>query len=317
MGRFENQRATGNEVAATLVDESSRRPLSPEELQTLSASFTGVGGLVPARFDGGQFFTPPVVISFIIDLLGIKTGDVLEPSCGGGAFLQALPPACRVTGCELNLQAAAVAQLLCPKATILTGDTLLRIEELRGRFDYCVGNPPFIDFPRGRSFDGYTLAAGQRDAVWYFLELGLEALRPGGWLAFVVPDGILANSGDLKQRMEMLNRYWLRACISLPRETFLHAGTGVKTSVLVVQRPTRPFNSGDLDYSIFMAVAEQIGWDSRRRPTGKCDLPEILTAWRAHPAEVTLRPGASTDGQEVTFYNPSCGEPPQTSLRRL
>ena len=317
MGKHAHQRSAANDLAAGLLDAARNRVLTPEELRSLRESFSGTGGLVPSWFDSGQFFTPPVVVEFMIALLGITGGDVLEPSCGGGAFIGALPPACRVTGLELQGQAAAVARLLNPAATIIQGDALQQLEAMAGRFDYCIGNPPFIDLPRGAAYAGFDWANGQRDGVWYFLEIGMRALRPGGWLAFVVPDGILANRSCLDRRTHLLDHYWLRAVISLPRETFLHAGTGVKTSVLVVQKPDCDFRKEDMDYSVFMAVAEQMGWDSRRRPTGKCDLPEILTEWRRLALEVVLTNQASAVGQPVLFYKPAYGEPAQASHRRL
>lgn len=30
-----------------------------------------------------------------------------------------------------------------------------------------------------------------------------------------------------------------------------------------------------------MAIVEHVDWDSRRRPTGKDDLPEVLKAWQS------------------------------------
>ena len=45
--------------------------LSAEELQVLRDSYTGVGGLVPSAFDGGQFFTPRVVTEFVVAMLGV------------------------------------------------------------------------------------------------------------------------------------------------------------------------------------------------------------------------------------------------------
>jgi type I restriction-modification system DNA methylase subunit len=317
MGKREYQRSENNETAEKLVQLSRSRPLTVEELGTLRASFTGSGGLVPSRFDGGQYFTPKVVVDFIVAFLRVKGGDVLEPSCGGGAFIGALPPACRVTGLELNLQTAEVAQLLCPSASILPGDALTQLGSLRETFDYCIGNPPFVDLPRGAYHEGFTFATGQRDATWFFIELGMQALLPGGWLAMVVPDGILANSSCQKQRQALLTQYWLRAVISLPRETFLHAGTSAKTSILVLQKPDRPFKANDLDYGIFMAVAEQIGWDSRLRPTGKCDLPEVLAEWGKFPKQVMLTPAASLKGQQTFFFDPSNGEPATLSPLRV
>lgn len=104
-------------------------------------------------------------------------------------------------------------------------------------------------------------------------------MKPGGILAYVVPDGILGNSKDEPLRKWIMNEQaWVKAVISLPPETFKIVGTTVKTSVLVLQKRLLGVDRGN--YPIFMALSKEIGWDSRGRSTGKCDLPEILATWR-------------------------------------
>jgi type I restriction enzyme M protein len=277
MGRAERKRWNGNERVRDLLKESESRDLSPDEIEEVRMSYTGGGGLHDTF---GQFFTPSVVTNFIIDLLGITDGTVLEPSCGAGAFLEALPAECHVEGIEMMHEASAVSRLLYPKARITTGNTLTYLTALEERFDYVLGNPPFCDVPKYDDYSDYTIAQkGRGRAEWYFLELGLRALKPGGILAYVVPDGILGNSKDEPLRKWIMNEQaWVLAVISLPPETFKMVGTTVKTSVLVLQKKIPGVDRGD--YPIFMALSKEIGWDSRGRSTGKCDLPEILATWR-------------------------------------
>jgi len=297
MGRIERKRWEKNDKVREPLEASTKRELTTEELAMIRASYTGAGGLVSSGWDNGQFFTPPVVTEFVVDLLQIRSGAVLEPSCGGGAFLSALPFSCSVVGVEMMTEASRVAQLLHPAAAVHQGDALEMAATLAGRFDYVVGNPPFADVRHLDTYQGFEIALKQKRLEWYFLELSLLALRPGGVMALVVPDGILSNSKDKDRRKWLLHNYWLRAVISLPPETFKLTGTSVKTSVLVVQKPVAelvhtpsadgwpiaapPDSRGD----VLMAVCSEIGWDSRGRKTGKCDLPAILGEWRAmYPA---------------------------------
>lgn len=250
--------------------------LLPAEMDEIRKSYTGYGGLHDTF---GQFFTPSIVARFVVDLLGITGGSVLEPSCGAGAFLDALPHSCEVEGFELMHEAFSVAKLLYPSTKITKSNTLTHLQNLEGRFDYVIGNPPFCEVPKYEDYSAFTIAQkGRNRAEWYFLELGLRALKPGGVMAVILPEGILSNKKEEPLRKWLMEHAWVRASISLPPETFKLAGTTVKTSILVLQRMVPGVDLGD--YSIFMAMCDQIGWDSRGRETGKCDLPPILEHWR-------------------------------------
>ncbi len=280
MGRKERKRHEENGHVRQLLDESRTRELTAEEIQEVRAKYTGIGGLVSGDWSNGQFFTPPEVTSFVIDLLQIPPDSrVLEPSCGGGAFVSALPEGCQVVGIEQMHETARVAALINPQAIVHQGDSLEMLEDLRGRFDYAVGNPPFADVKHREEYRGFEMAKSSRRAEWYFLELAMESLAPGGVTAFVVPDGILSNAKDQKNRKWMMERYWLRGVISLPSETFAKTGTTVKTSVIIIQKPLDGVVLKGADYSIFMAVCEKIGWDSRGR-ANVSDLPKVLAAWQ-------------------------------------
>lgn len=277
MGRIERKRWENNDRVSTLLKEAENRTLLPVEIAEIRKCYTGYGGLHDTF---GQFFTPPVVTRFVVDLLGINSGRVLEPSCGAGAFLEALPHSCEVEGFELMHEAYSVTKLLYPSAKITKSNTLTHLQDLEGRFDYVIGNPPFCDVPKYEDYSAYTIAQqGRNRAEWYFLELGLRALKPGGIMAVILPDGVLSNKKEEALRKWIMTEMaWVRASISLPLETFKLAGTTVKTSILVLQKMMPGVELGD--YSIFMAMCEHIGWDNRGRDTGKCDLPAILEQWR-------------------------------------
>jgi type I restriction enzyme M protein len=76
-----------------------------------------------------------------------------------------------------------------------------------------------------------------------FLNRCLEYLAPGGKLASVVPDGILANLSLQFIRDWFLRWAKLKAIISLPQETFAPYGAGVKTSIIVLQKREKPLPS--------------------------------------------------------------------------
>lgn len=278
MGQIERKRWSENDRVQDLIKESDSRCLSVEEIGEIRTGYTGYGGLHSNTF--GQFFTPQVVTSFVHDMLKIPSyARVLEPSCGAGAFLEGLHTNCDVVAVEMMSEAAKVSELLYPSAKVLRANTLTLLTDVEDSFDYILGNPPFCDVPKSEDYSGFTIAQkGRGRAEWYFLELGLRALKPGGILAYVLPDGVLANSKEKPLRKWLMDNAWVRGVVSLPGETFKHTGTGVKTSVLVLQKKVPNVDLGN--YPILMAVCDQIGWDSRGRDTGKCDLPQILGAWQ-------------------------------------
>ena len=280
MGRAERKRWSNNDRVAELLKNSESRTLLPTEIEEIRQSYTGYGGLHDTF---GQFFTPQIVTRFIVELLGITGGSILEPSCGAGAFLDVLPSSCEIEAFELMHEAYSVAKLLYPTAKITKGNTLTHLQALEGRFDYVIGNPPFCDIPKYEDYAAYTIAQkGRNRAEWYFLELAMRALKPGGILAVILPEGILSNKKEEILRKWLMEHAWVRASISLPSETFKLSGTTVKTSIIVLQKMVPGVDLGN--YSIFMAMCNHIGWDSRGRDTGKCDLPAVLDAWSAlHP----------------------------------
>ena len=125
-----------------------------------------------------------------------------------------------------------------------------------------------------------------------FVNRCLEFLAPGGRLAIVLLDGVLANSSMLDVRDWILRWAKLKAVISLPQETFAPYGAGVKTSVVVLQKRETPLTTeGQLeigqalieteeDYEIYMARIDDIGYDA----TGRFTITEAETHF---PPEVS------------------------------
>ena len=102
-----------------------------------------------------------------------------------------------------------------------------------------------------------------------FIERCLDWLRPGGRLGIVLPDGILGNPAAEYIRWWILRHAWVLASVDLPVETFIvEANVNILTSLLFLKKKpdevmTREAISGAVDYPIFMAVAERVGFDRR------------------------------------------------------
>lgn len=173
----------------------------------------------------------------------------------------------------------------------------------RGKFDLVLTNPPFGSVvKRTEKSEGYLeqfelrrylaksttgtepdeSAKGEKDAKRgakavkdrasikteiLFLERVHSFLKPGtGRTAIVLPDGILTNSSLQGVRDWLLEHFQLLAVVSLPQFAFAHYDAGVKAS-LVFMRRLKERESVPDDTPIFMALAENIGYDATGRKT--------------------------------------------------
>lgn len=93
-----------------------------------------------------------------------------------------------------------------------------------------------------------------------------QLLKPGGQAAVVLPDGLLTNASLQGVRDWLLERFKVLAVVSLPPFAFAHFGAGVKSSVVFLEKRFPNVPASD-DEAIFMAMAENIGYDATGRTT--------------------------------------------------
>jgi type I restriction enzyme M protein len=139
-------------------------------------------------------------------------------------------------------------------------------------FDLLMTNPPFAgeikDTGLLRQYEfakknGKLKSNVERHLL--FIERSLDALRPGGRMAIVLPQGVFNNTNMEWVREWLFDKARILAVIGLEGNTFkLPApakGTGTKTSVLFLQK----WEEGQVpleDYPIFMAVSKKSGKDN-------------------------------------------------------
>jgi type I restriction enzyme M protein len=184
--------------------------------------------------------------------------------------------------------------------------------ELRGgRFDLVLTNPPFgsvvKESEKGNDFlDQFELrrylsksttgttpdetGQGERDAKRgakavkarasikteiLFLERVWDFLKPDGRAAVVVPDGILTNASLQGVRNWLMEHFQILAVVSLPQFAFQHYDAGVKASIIFLRKRADKEQPND-DEAIFMAQAENIGYDATGRKTFRV---EVESEW--------------------------------------
>jgi type I restriction enzyme M protein len=189
-----------------------------------------------------QYFTPQPVAAFALDALmalGLRPGRLraIDPACGEGVFLleagKRLPEA-ELWGCDLDeglRERWRSAGLDAPRARLLVQDGLLDAPLFgvgAGMFGLVVGNPPY-GLGMLRPATGEPIEA-------QFLRRFVLLAEPGGWLAIVVPEGIVANARSQPLRDWLLERAALKAVIALPESTFAAAGTRARTMLLLARK---------------------------------------------------------------------------------
>ena len=252
-------------VLKECVEEN--RFATPEEQQIL-AQYVGWGG-IPEAFDENNatwkseynelsqlltdeeyqsarestltaFYTPPVVISAIytvMEQMGFKEGNILEPSCGIGNFIGMLPQSMensRAYGVEIDKISAGIAQQLYQRSSI-AGQPFEQAEIPDSFFDAVVGNVPFGDFSVvDKRYDKNHFLIHD-----YFFAKSLDKLRPGGVMALVTSKGTM-DKGNPAVRKYIAQRAELLGAIRLPNDTFKgNAGTEVVSDILIMQKRDR------------------------------------------------------------------------------
>lgn len=107
-----------------------------------------------------------------------------------------------------------------------------------------------------------------------FAELCVNQLAPDEVTVLLIPNSLLANRETLYARQWLLDNNRIIASIQLPPIAWkVECQLTITTSILVLQRRVVP---EDTDYSIFMAVVENVGFDSRGKPALNNELPSAI-----------------------------------------
>ncbi|MCK4574405.1 MAG: N-6 DNA methylase, partial [candidate division Zixibacteria bacterium] len=139
----------------------------------------------------GQYFTPRTVREHLLSQLPKrKQARVLDPASGTGEFLlsaQEYFGDCQLVGWEIDPGLVKLSRQVIPKAQVIRQDSLKHA--VSDKYDFVIGNPPYFEFKpdpatRARFSD---VISGRANIFSMFIKLGLEMLRAGGYLAYVIP----------------------------------------------------------------------------------------------------------------------------------
>lgn len=186
------------------------------------------------------FYTSPTVIHAMYEALenmGLRNGNILEPSCGVGNFMGLLPESMagsKMYGVELDSISGRMAKQLYQKNEI-TVQGFETMEYPESFFDCVIGNVPFGAYKvTDRKYDRYNFMIHD-----YFLAKSIDLVRPGGVVAVVTSSGTMDKQNPAV-REYLANRAELLGAIRLPNNAFMrNANTGVVVDILFFQKRDR------------------------------------------------------------------------------
>ena len=205
-----------------------KNTLSPEEYSAARASTLNA------------FYTSPTVIRSMYEALenmGLKQGNILEPSCGVGNFMGLIPESmskANMYGVELDPVSGRIAKQLYQKNKI----AVQGFEETSypdSFFDCVIGNVPFGAYQvSDRRYDRHHFMIHD-----YFIAKSLDLVRPGGVVAVITSSGTMDKQNPAV-RQYIANRAELLGAIRLPNNAFQrNANTSVVSDILFFQKRDR------------------------------------------------------------------------------
>ncbi len=192
------------------------------------------------------FYTPHEVIDALSETIGesgMHVGSMLDPSAGGGAFLNGFA--------DMN-----IPETVAIEKDILTGKILKYLESsnattvinqgfeqlparYENHFDLVTSNIPFGDFS---VFDPKMMNTPERSSAQraihnYFFVKALDAAKDGGLVAFITSRWVADSLNNATVRQYLMDNANLVSAMRLPNNLFTeHAGTEVGTDLIVLQK---------------------------------------------------------------------------------
>jgi type I restriction enzyme M protein len=249
------------------IHEIRNENISDTHIYTLSQVYEGLLLKMGEKGnDGGQFFTPRVVVRAMIQAIDPKIGEtVYDAGCGTGGFLaQAYE---HMAGKDLSnitnpdqleilkhktfygrekdnaIYPIALANLILhgiDEPHIWHGNTLTESPTYDGLFtnapsqyDVALMNPPFGGKEGKEAQTNFNYKTSSTQVL--FIQHVLKSLKPTGRCGIVLDEGILFRNNEtafVQTKVKLLDDADVWCIVSLPAGVFTSAGAGVKTNIL-------------------------------------------------------------------------------------
>jgi len=273
-----------------IVDKFSKLKLLNAESEIKGDAFEYFLRELSTGNDLGEYFTPRHIVKLIVKLVNPQYGEkIYDPACGTGGFLieafRHIKRNCKQTreiikklkedtvyGVELTntTRIAKMNMIIIGDGhnNIIQGDSLK--SPRRKGYDVVLANPPY-----GTTTDwGNLYPVDSKNGDVVFIEHILESLKDNdSRCAFIMQEGVLFRTSDLKLRKYILENYCIDAIISLPKGVFLPY-TPVKTEILIISKRKQK-------EKIWCYQVKNDGFEltGLRKKIGENDIPDLIAKW--------------------------------------
>ena len=186
----------------------------------------------------------------------------------------------RIAKMKLLLEANGKTNILCTNSLEDLDSLKLTLSHSEG-FDLVLANPPFgakitntsmlSTFELGYKWTNHQgeyhktkIVYPNQNAEILFIERCLQLLKEGGRMAIVLPNGNFENPSLEYLRYYIKLKAKILAIVNLPQETFIPFGTGVKTSLLFLEKDTP---NKVRQYPIFFGRVTKLGYQGNKNGT--------------------------------------------------
>ena len=252
-----------------------------------------------SRKEKGQYITPEKIVVMILDDIGyagdeVLTKKIMEPSFGDGAFLSEIVKRIIKTGRKQSLPEKEISDIIqnnvfgiekdekiykkaigrlngileeykIPKIewkNLINGDTLTEWEKHKEKYDYVVGNPPFVrihNIPeRYRDIvKSFQFSDGMADLYVIFYEIGINMLDENGKLGFISPNAFIKNDSQQTFRDFLINNKYISAIYDFgASKIFPDADT--YTCICLIGKEKEKKNIKYKEYNMYLPVSESV-----------------------------------------------------------
>lgn len=274
--------------------------------------------------------------------------------------------------CEIRIEdsLASIDGAFSVRTTKIKG-----VEQVNGRYHLLICNPPFgsritikdptvlakydlghewVRDAQGEWKRTDKLLKSQETGILFVEACVRQALRDGGRVAIILPNGYLGNRTPRFQHLRewMLRHTRVAAIVSFPRFTFKNSGADVSASVVVMERREAPLatSAASDDYPVAIELIERVGWQAGQRngpktwvrdeedgsvildqngePTLDADFQDVLSrvrssaagsrfGWLAGEAPASISPGHSVPVSQIIADPQRCLDPKRLSGKFL
>lgn len=252
-----------------------------------------------SRKEKGQYMTPEKIVVMILDDIGyagdeVLTKKIMEPSFGDGAFLSEIIKRIIKAGRKQSLPEKEISDIIqnnvfgiekdekiyekaigrlngileeykIPKIewkNLINGDTLTEWENHKEKYDYVVGNPPFVrihNIPEGyrNIVKSFQFSDGMADLYVIFYEIGIGMLGENGRLGFISPNTFIRNASQQKFRDFLIKNKYISAIYDFgASKIFPDADT--YTCICLISKEKEKKNIKYKKYNMYLPVSESV-----------------------------------------------------------